>query len=367
MKGNRAVDLSLVLLLTGLITAAAAFHSYHDRSVSADAGRQLTTLLMLRESVLRSHLDSLRSEVTLWSGQDIVRDILKRLNRANHADDADTIASFGAISTDDLDSAAQGHGVETLQERLQRFAEHHGYYDVFLVGPEGDVLFTVAGEEDAGTNLIDGPFADTGLGRLYAELMTADSDVIAMQDFSRYPPSDNEPAAFIGAKVMENGAPIGVYAIQIPERPINQIMQFSAGMGETGETYLVGADHLMRSTSRFFDESTVLSTPITGETVDAALQNGTGVAIVDDYRGVSVFSAYRPFEFEGIRWAMLAEKDVAEVRAPVIRARWWLLGGLVLALVIILVLRYMLVRVVLPTSIAALLGLGYVAMDHADD
>jgi methyl-accepting chemotaxis protein len=198
--------------------------------------------------------------------------------------------------------------------------------------------------------------------------MTSGEDVVAMEDFSLYLPSNNEAAAFLGAKVIRDGELLGIFAIQIPEQPINRIMHFSAGMGETGEIYLVGEDRLMRSTSRFFKESTVLHTEVNAPTLANAFRDEEGFAVVDDYRGIAVFSAYRLFEFEGIRWAMLAEKDVAEVMAPLVTARWWLAGAIGLAIVIILVLRFMLVRIVLPTSIAALLGLSMISMEsQADD
>ena len=367
MKGSRAVNLTLAALLVGVIAAGVLFQRAFEQRVEDSATRQLTTMLMLRASVLTSYLESLRSEVTLWSGQPIVMDILERLTEANAANDTDAIAEFGSIDTAELGAAAR-IGLDTLDERLRRFARHHGYYDLFIISPEGDVLLTMAREADYGTNLIDGPYADTGLGRLFASLMTSSDDIVAMEDFSLYPPSNDEPAAFLGAKVIRDGELLGVYAIQIPEQPINRIMQFSAGMVETGEIYLVGEDRLMRSTSRFFDESTVLRAEVKGATLDKALNGETGVSIVDDYRGVPVYSAYRRFEFEGIRWAVLAERDVAEVRAPMVTARWWLAAGLALAIAITLVLRYMLVRIVLPTSIAALLGLTLVSMEsQADD
>lgn len=368
MSSNRAVDLSLAVLVVALIVAALFFQRSYEQRAEADATRQLTTMLMLRESVLHSYLESLRSEVTLWSGQPIVRDILRRLNTVAQQGDSEAVKHFGEIDAALLDNASGARGAQTLDEGIRNFALHHDYYDVFFIGPEGDILLTVAREDDYGTNLIDGPYADSGLGRLYAALMTSGEDIVAMEDFSLYPPSNNEPAAFLGAKVIENDELLGVYAIQIPEQPINQIMQFSAGMGETGEIYLVGEDGLMRSTSRFFDDSTVLRTTVAGATLEKALADEAGLSIVDDYRGIPVYSAYRLFEFEGIRWAVLAEMDVAEVQAPTVRARWWLAGAIGLAILIVLVLRFMLVRVVLPTSIAALFGLSMISMEtQADD
>ncbi|MDA0662381.1 MAG: methyl-accepting chemotaxis protein [Proteobacteria bacterium] len=94
-------------------------------------------------------------------------------------------------------------------------------------------------------------------------------------------------------------------------------MQVASGMGESGETYIVGQDGYMRSDSRFSKDSTILKTKVTGETVDLALQGKTGEKLVLDYRGIPVFSAYGPIDFHGTRWAILAEIDEAEVMAPI--------------------------------------------------
>ena len=368
MKSNRAVDLCLAALVAVLIIAAVVLQRAYEQRAHAEATRQLTTMLTLRESVLQSYLESLRSEVMLWSSQNIVQEILIRLNAANAASGSDSIGDAAEIIEDGLEQTRGARNAATLEEGIRQFAEYHDYYDVFFIGPEGDVLYTVAKEDDYQTNLVDGPYADSGLGRLYASLLTSGDDIVAMEDFSLYAPSNNEPAAFLGAKVVRDGELYGVYAIQIPEQRINSIMQFSAGMGETGEIYLVGEDRLMRSTSRFFEASTVLQTEVTAATVENAFRDEVGFSIVDDYRGIPVYSAYRLFEFEGIRWAVLAEQDVAEVQAPIIRARWWLAAAVILAIVIIFVLRFMLVRIVLPTSIAALLGLSMISMEsQADD
>src|SRR3546814_10597294 len=103
----------------------------------------------------------------------------------------------------------------------------------------------------------------------------------------------------------------------MPIGRINQVMQSAAGMGESGETYLVGPDFLMRSDSRFSKESTILKSKVEGETVKAALAGNAGVREIVDYRGVPVLSVYRPIDFEGVRWAILGEIDLAEMLAPV--------------------------------------------------
>ena len=65
-----------------------------------------------------------------------------------------------------------------------------------------------------------------------------------------------------------------------------------------------------------------------------------------------MYSAYRLFEFEGIRWAVLAEQDVEEVKAPVAAARLWLGASFVALCLIAGLFRFMLPHLVLPVFIA---------------
>ena len=83
--------------------------------------------------------------------------------------------------------------------------------------------------------------------------------------------------------------------------------------GDSGETYLVGRDHLMRSDSRFSEVSTTLETEVESSTVERALALQTGVDFTDDYRGVRVLSAYGVFSLDGLDWAVMAEIDREEV------------------------------------------------------
>jgi len=365
MNTHRAINFSLAGLLVVVLIAGIIGMNVFQGRMEARAAGHLTTMLMLRESVLRSYFESLRSEVALWSSRAVVIDIFDLLTRAQEAQDHDTVADFGTVQSGEIQSAPTTRDDVPMDVRVREFAEHHQYYDVFFISAAGDVLFTAAKEADYGTNLVDGPYADSGLGRLFQTLLESGDDVIAFEDFSVYGPSGHQPAAFLGAKVYSGDSFTGVYAVQIPEATVNDIMQFSAGMGETGETYLVGEDRLMRSDSRFFENSSVLTTRVSGTTVDKAFNGELGLEIVEDYRGTTVFSAFRLFEFEGIRWAVLAEQDVAEIEAPIILAWLWLAGAFVLLCCIVILLRLMLIRVVLPASLAAFLGLSFVSL--ADD
>ncbi|MBI2423482.1 MAG: methyl-accepting chemotaxis protein [Candidatus Hydrogenedentes bacterium] len=204
-----------------------------------------------------------------------------------------------------------------------RYVNLFGYYDVFLLNPDGYCYYTQAREADYQTNLATGPYKDSNLGVLFREVMASKSAGFA--DFAPYAPSEDKPAAFIAQPVLRDGAVETVVALQIPLTEINAVMQERTGMGETGESYLVGPDKLMRSDS-FLDtvHHTVeasFADPEAGdvdtEASTAALAGESGARVVTDYNGHRVLSAFAPVEVFGKKWALLAEIDEAEVNEPI--------------------------------------------------
>ena len=122
---------------------------------------------------------------------------------------------------------------------LRDFASRFGYYDIFVIcSAHGHVMYTVARESDLGANVSSGPLRSTGLGQLWRRVVESQAPVFA--DYAPYPPSGGDPAAFVGAPMVVGGEAIGVIALQLPHQHVNAIMQERAGMGKTGETYLVG-------------------------------------------------------------------------------------------------------------------------------
>ena len=204
---------------------------------------------------------------------------------------------------------------------LKSFMEMFNFYDVFLIDAAGNVVYTVARESDLGENLKRGILKDSGLGRVFEK----SRNTIAIEDFSWYGPS-NEPAAFMATPIRDSsGRYVGSAAFQISLADINMIMTQRAGMGKTGESYLVGHDKLMRSDSYLDSVSHTVkasfANPDKGKVdTDAArdaLSGKTGSDIITDYNGNPVLSAYAPLDIAGLKWAIISEIDVAEAFSPV--------------------------------------------------
>ncbi len=142
---------------------------------------------------------------------------------------------------------------------------------------------------------------------------------IAIEDY-KLDSSLKEPTIFMGTQVMDNsGYEIGSAIIEIDIDAINSIMYENNphnGLGESGESYLVGNDFLMRSTSRFQDQS-IFKTVVNTIGLKKALEGKTGAEIIKDYRNISVLSSYSKVDIPVLDWAILAEIDEKEAMIPI--------------------------------------------------
>jgi len=209
-----------------------------------------------------------------------------------------------------------------------KYINKYGYYDLFLIHPKGKVFYTVSKEADYNTNMVDGKYAASGLGKLVRKTLSDKKYGIA--DFAPYAPSNNEPCGFIAQPLLHNGEVELIVALQLSLEAINTIMQQREGMGETGETYLVGSDKLMRSDS-FLDPTghsvkASFANPSTGnvdtEAAALALSGKEDAKIITDYNGNPVLSAFTPLNVGDTTWALIAEIDESEAFAAVNTIKW---------------------------------------------
>lgn len=250
---------------------------------------------------------------------------------------------------------------------VRSYLERFGYYDIFLVdSTTGDIVYSVFKELDFSTSLLTGPYASTNFGEAFRQANAAKNpNEYFLVDFKQYAPSYEAPASFISSPIFDGDKKIGVAIFQMPIDKINDLMAFRRGMGETGETYLVGQDNLLRcDTFRDPENRSIISSfrspekgKVDTESVQRALLGETGVAEVSNYLGEQVVSAYCPANFLGIRYALIAEitSDEAYASAGQIRQvaneSFWNLLGWNLALAVIASLAVALVAIFVASRI----------------
>ncbi|MEO1236758.1 MAG: methyl-accepting chemotaxis protein [Planctomycetota bacterium] len=200
--------------------------------------------------------------------------------------------------------------------QVRRFLESFGYYDIFLFDTQGNLTYSVYKETDFATNFLAGPYKDTNFADAVRSALAARSPgEVFIEDFRSYEPSYGNPAAFISAPVFWNDKLVGCAVFQAPVDNINAIMNDAAGLGETGQTLLVGRDKKIRSNDRFDESATILQAERDNPAVEAMLAGESGFMEVHEDGKASV-KAFAPLDIEGLDWGVLAEIDLAEVTAP---------------------------------------------------
>ena len=199
---------------------------------------------------------------------------------------------------------------------FKAFKEIYGYSDIFIVEPHSaNILYSVVKEDDFGTSLEKGPYADTNIGQVFRKSVIATRHFTKLEDFAYYEPS-KKAASFIASPIFDGTKLMGVLIFQLPTDRINAIMQEHTGLGATGETILICSDDFfLRSDSRFYEESTLLKRKVDTEATRASAAGETGVKTIIDYRGKPTIIAHTPLNISGVRWSLDAKIDQAEAFA----------------------------------------------------
>lgn len=207
---------------------------------------------------------------------------------------------------------------KNYHEWFREFQDLKGYYDAFLFDAQGNLIYSVIKEVDYATNLANGPWSHTGLAHTFRRAARY-TDEIAFTDLAPYAPSNDALASFIGKAVLDDaGELLGVVALQMPLKNITDTLSKYDGLGESGESYMIGSDFLMRSPSRFFENDSVLSQKVITEPAQRALDGKTGlITNTLDYRNIPVISAYTTITFHGVEWGLLTEQDYSEVMGSI--------------------------------------------------
>jgi class 3 adenylate cyclase len=271
-----------------------------------------------------------------------------------------------------LDDAGDGSDYTRLHAvyhpLMRAAATTVGFFDFMIADPKsGRLIYTVQKEVDFSTSLQFGPYRRSNAAAAVARCAeTADRSAICLEDFASYAPSGGAPIAFMGAPIIENGVVTGVLIAQLSNEEIDNVVTGGRrwrqdGFGDTGEAYLVGPDHMVRSAPRAFyenpdgyfaelksvgtsqDEIDAIrryGTPVLHQRVDtkatrAGLAGVEGTGEIFGYRGLPTLASWGPLAIDGVKWALVAKVDSAEAFAPIVQLRRDLLlvGGLALLVV----------------------------------
>lgn len=289
MKTSIAKKLALNLLLLSLLsTTIVGYYSYKKarEALIRRTYEQLISVRTEKENRLHEFFNNKLSDANA---------IASLINSENY--------DIQAIQRDDFNNYLSGYlNASRSYQRLFIVIDQDFYYEMQV---DGDIKTFESIDE--------WPYKISP-----AEIFTRNSfkenQIIEVQPNNK----PDEHKILIGTLIQQGKSKAMVF-LEISTKAINQIMfedNPHNGLGQTGETYLVGRDLLMRSNSRF-QENAAFSTMVNTTAVNAALSGETGTDKIKDYRGIQVFSSYAQFKTYNLDWAILAEIDVKEAMIPI--------------------------------------------------
>ncbi len=300
------------------------------KSLKKAALAQLVSIRDIKKRQIESYFDERLSDTEVLSGRNGLQDFLRNISNIKSQPE-----NIGKLQKLDKKFRKQ------FDKTSAFIREKMGFYDIFIIDTNGNIIYTAAKEDDLGSNLIHGKYNHSGLSRAYIKGLKESY----ISDFEFYGASNQKISSFFGVPIKDdNGDVLGVFATQIVTDEINDIMQERSGLGKTGETFLIGHDLFFRSDSRFYNEQTALIKKVEVEAPRRGLAGNTGTMWLLDYRNVPVLNAYAPINIPGVHWAIIAKMDETEALASAYRFRNLMLIGAGILAAIVLLVSYILSR-----------------------
>lgn len=242
----------------------------------------------------------------------------------------------------EFSSYSSAHG--GYQTAFLEYADRLGFGDIYLIAPDGRVVYSLNKGFEFGTSLVDGPFKGSGLYRAFQSALEAKQGELVYEDFSAYAPLFDAPVSFIATPLIKFNRVRGVLIVQTPIDTIDAIMTSEyawrdVGLGETGQAYLVGSDYSLRNTSRLnaedpqaYMDNLAASGLLTEQALEqirarnsgiglhviknaateGALQGERGFLTLRNDNDVEYLTAFAPVEVEGFNWGIVSELATRE-------------------------------------------------------
>ena len=303
---NISITEKLILYFVCLGTAIICIIGYYsfyfsEKAILNRTFDQLTSLRLEKKNRIEQFFLDRVSDINLISKSDEIKKIFETLDsKEKHNNELNNLLSNSYLS---------------------KYISSNGYYEWLHIVKNNDVIydFNALNTEYSGKSFFK-QNKDENLINFYKRLEKSNTPLI--QDISIY--SKSKLLIYIGIPIFnKTNNFIGAVILEVPLSAINKIMfdhSGNNGLGNTGETYLVGSDHLMRSNSRF-KENAIFNIKVNSTSVVNAYKNITGNSVVYDYRNIKCLSSYSKVNIEGLNWVILAEIDLTEAMKPIYAIR----------------------------------------------
>ena len=282
----------LISVVTIIIVASYSYYNAKD-AILDRSFHQLNSVRVIKTNLIEKFFSDCTKEVQLVKSSKDINQLVKQINDNKLPDDSINICTysefFGELSKD--------------------------YYSKIVIIGKNKHLFFINNSNNS--NKVSSFYIDTLWNK------TIEKEDVYIRDYYRIDSGRYKNITISSAIKDTDGAILGIIVFEIRPKAIDMIMlneDPTNGLGNSGETYLVGYDFLMRSSSRFQKES-VLKTKVNTLAVDSVFAGMSGTKVINDYRNIVVLSSYSKINIPSLNWVLLSEIDYKEVLKPIYKIR----------------------------------------------
>ncbi len=345
-----------MLAMVPFLVVTLFFLYSHGKDLTTQTSNHLVSVRNIKKNQLEDYFGNLKEQIINFSQQDFAGNSIGRfygftgafekLGTTPQEARARAQARYVPGSWDQLQKPDSTSDIEPSISALilademygrvhQRF--HRGYADmvrksnysdIFLIDLNGDVVYSVTKHANFATNLLSGPYQSSGLGSTFAKIKRRldggqkPQQIFEFTDFGRNELT-GQVVAYMAAPVMQYDYVRGVVIFELLPDKLNQIMAEREGLGETGETILIGPDKRMRANAWLAPEFSVENSfrpnfrPLQTPLVVKALSGEQGVGLFRSYHDDEVLAAYTQVKVFDTEWAFIAEISTSEAYRPI--------------------------------------------------
>jgi PAS domain-containing protein len=252
---------------------------------------------------------------------------------------------------------------------LFQYAREAGLSDILFVDyKSGYVTYSARKNLDFATNLFEGPYKSSGLGRAFkTAIAQASGETVSFVDVSQYIPALMKPCLFIAAPVYSGSQLLGAVVFSLSKEDLNNLLRLDKeNITKTAslKTIIVGPDLLYRNDDPVFladperylkrlkrnagdgnvaAEARKLATTALIQTVDPvafnkALHGKEDLTQFTSETGETMLCTYKPLHISNLNWVLVTLMDKSEALSAASRFTLIFFG---IALLIAVILYYM--------------------------
>lgn len=192
----------------------------------------------------------------------------------------------------------------------KRWLDYDYISDILLLDDTGNVIFTLAEHQLLGSNVFNGPVANSELTRAIQQ--TYSTGRVQFSDLFHYPTETDPVSGFVTALVIDkNGDKIGTLALQLKLDRVQQLVNLHKGLGE--HYYILNGEHELKLQSNSIVENFISQT-VNLPSDTKLIENSSASDAVQIFdaiglQGTAVLTTVHSVDIADVTWFVVNETE----------------------------------------------------------